>query len=113
MEWSTWKVLKTHCGFDVREIAIRLFTSEANLYKRLGHSTLLGATNPAASVLYPNIVRLRIGCGRAVTPSSNVLWPVVISNKIYCPHPSSVARDCGSEGTNTRIHLPTRPMRLM
>ena len=27
--------LKTLCGFDVREIAIRLFASEANIYKRL------------------------------------------------------------------------------
>lgn len=27
--------LKTLCGFSVREIAIRLFTSEANIYKRL------------------------------------------------------------------------------
>jgi RNA polymerase sigma-70 factor (ECF subfamily) len=27
--------LKTLCGFDAREIAIRLFTSEANVYKRL------------------------------------------------------------------------------
>jgi len=27
--------LKTLCGFDVREIALRLFTSEANVYKRL------------------------------------------------------------------------------
>ncbi len=30
--------LKTLCGFDVREIAIRLFTSEANVYKRLGRA---------------------------------------------------------------------------
>ncbi len=30
--------LKTLCGFDVREIAIRLFTSEANIYKRLGRA---------------------------------------------------------------------------
>ena len=28
--------LKTLCGFSVREIALRLFTSEANVYKRLG-----------------------------------------------------------------------------
>jgi RNA polymerase sigma factor (sigma-70 family) len=28
--------LKTLCGFGVREIALRLFTSEANVYKRLG-----------------------------------------------------------------------------
>lgn len=27
--------LKTLCGFDVREIALRLFTTEANIYKRL------------------------------------------------------------------------------
>ena len=30
--------LKTLCGFSVREIAIRLFTSEANIYKRLGRA---------------------------------------------------------------------------
>ncbi|AUX48468.1 RNA polymerase subunit sigma-24 [Sorangium cellulosum] len=30
--------LKTLCGFDVREIADRLFTSEASVYKRLGRA---------------------------------------------------------------------------
>ncbi|GAB4517182.1 MAG: sigma-70 family RNA polymerase sigma factor [Haliangiales bacterium] len=30
--------LKTLCGFDVREIALRLFTSEANIYKRLSRA---------------------------------------------------------------------------
>ena len=30
--------LKTLCGFDVREIALRLFTSQANVYKRLGRA---------------------------------------------------------------------------
>ena len=30
--------LKTLCGFDVREIAIRLFASETNVYKRLGRA---------------------------------------------------------------------------
>ncbi len=30
--------LKTLCGFDVREIAERLFTTEANIYKRLGRA---------------------------------------------------------------------------
>jgi len=30
--------LKTLCGFDVREITLRLFTSEANVYKRLGRA---------------------------------------------------------------------------
>ena len=30
--------LKILCGFEVREIALRLFTSEANVYKRLGRA---------------------------------------------------------------------------
>jgi RNA polymerase sigma-70 factor (ECF subfamily) len=30
--------LKTLCGFDIREIALRLFTSEANVYKRLSRA---------------------------------------------------------------------------
>ncbi len=30
--------LKTLCGFDIREIALRLFASEANVYKRLGRA---------------------------------------------------------------------------
>jgi RNA polymerase sigma factor (sigma-70 family) len=30
--------LKTLCGFEVREIALRLFTSEENVYKRLGRA---------------------------------------------------------------------------
>jgi RNA polymerase sigma-70 factor (ECF subfamily) len=32
--------LKSLCGFDVAEIALRLFTSEANVYKRLGRARL-------------------------------------------------------------------------
>ena len=30
--------LKTLCGFDVREIGIRLFTTDKNVYKRLAHA---------------------------------------------------------------------------
>ena len=30
--------LKTLCGFSIREIALRLFSSEANIYKRLGRA---------------------------------------------------------------------------
>ena len=30
--------LRTLCGFDIREIALRLFTTEANVYKRLGRA---------------------------------------------------------------------------
>ena len=35
--------LKVLCGFEVREIAARLFTSEANVYKRLGRARERGS----------------------------------------------------------------------
>jgi len=38
--------LKTLCGFSTREIALRLFTSEANIYKRLGRARDQLRTNP-------------------------------------------------------------------
>jgi len=38
--------LKTLCGFGIREIALRLFTSEANVYKRLGRARSRLRKNP-------------------------------------------------------------------
>ncbi len=38
MESQMVLALKTLCGFSIREIALRLFTSEANVYKRLGRA---------------------------------------------------------------------------
>lgn len=38
MESQVVFALKTLCGFDVREIALRLFTSEANIYKRFSRA---------------------------------------------------------------------------
>ncbi len=38
MESQLVLALRTLCGFDVREIALRLFASEANVYKRLGRA---------------------------------------------------------------------------
>ncbi len=38
IESSLVFALKTLCGFDVDEIAVRLFTSTANVYKRLGRA---------------------------------------------------------------------------
>ena len=45
--------LKTLCGFDVREIAHRLFASEANVYKRLGVCRIQAASNPYAGKSQP------------------------------------------------------------
>ena len=41
--------LKTLCGFSVREIALRLFTSEANVYKRLSRARSRLRTLPSGS----------------------------------------------------------------
>jgi RNA polymerase sigma factor (sigma-70 family) len=38
--------LKILCGFNIREIALRLFTSEANVYKRLGRARKRLQENP-------------------------------------------------------------------
>ncbi|MEQ1899820.1 MAG: sigma-70 family RNA polymerase sigma factor [Devosia sp.] len=38
IESQTVLALKTLCGFSVKEIALRLFTTEANAYKRLGRA---------------------------------------------------------------------------
>lgn len=44
--------LKTLCGFDVRELALRLFTSEANVYKRLARArSRLRAIGPRTDAL--------------------------------------------------------------
>ena len=44
--------LKVLCGFEVREIALRLFTSDANVYKRLGRAReRLRATPPRTDEL--------------------------------------------------------------
>jgi RNA polymerase sigma factor (sigma-70 family) len=39
--------LKTLCGFDVREIALRLFSSEANIYKRLERARIRLREDPS------------------------------------------------------------------
>jgi RNA polymerase sigma-70 factor (ECF subfamily) len=46
--------LKTLCGFDVREIAERLFTTEANVYKRLGRARARLREVPLESVELTN-----------------------------------------------------------
>lgn len=43
--------MKTLCGFSVREIALRLFTTEANVYKRLARAReKLRSTDPRTSI---------------------------------------------------------------
>lgn len=58
--------LKTLCGFDVREIAQRLFLSEANVYKRLGRAraTLRGV--PLGGELSRAELAARLGAVHAI-----------------------------------------------
>lgn len=53
--------LKTLCGFSVREIAIRLFTSEANVYKRLTRARArLGRSLPDLEAMPPDELPSRL-----------------------------------------------------
>jgi RNA polymerase sigma-70 factor (ECF subfamily) len=54
--------LKTLCGFDVREIAQRLFTTEANVYKRIGRARKrLHQLSPGAIEFAPEQFLTRLG----------------------------------------------------
>ncbi len=54
--------LKTLCGFDVREISHRLFTSEANVYKRIGRArSRLRQLTPSEFDLAPAQFATRLG----------------------------------------------------
>lgn len=53
--------LKVLCGFDVREIAIRLFTTEANIYKRLERARAQLQSVPFPSELIPQDYAARLG----------------------------------------------------
>jgi RNA polymerase sigma-70 factor (ECF subfamily) len=59
--------LKTLCGFDVREIADRLFISEANAYKRLGRGrSRLREAPPSNDDLTPEQLSARLPAVHAI-----------------------------------------------
>jgi RNA polymerase sigma factor (sigma-70 family) len=59
--------LKTLCGFSTAEIALRLFTSEANVHKRLGRARdRLRAVPPAMETPSPEKLRSRVFSVRGV-----------------------------------------------
>jgi RNA polymerase sigma-70 factor (ECF subfamily) len=59
--------LKTLCGFDVREIAERLFATEANVYKRLGRArSRLSEAGLERSELTPNQIASRLPAVQAI-----------------------------------------------
>jgi RNA polymerase sigma-70 factor (ECF subfamily) len=59
--------LKTLCGFDVREIGERLFTTEANVYKRLGRARArLREAPPALDDLSPDQLQVRLSAVQSI-----------------------------------------------
>jgi RNA polymerase sigma-70 factor (ECF subfamily) len=59
--------LKVLCGFDVREISERLFTSEANVYKRLSRArSRLRELDIELGELAPDALRARLPAVRAI-----------------------------------------------
>jgi RNA polymerase sigma-70 factor (ECF subfamily) len=59
--------LKTLCGFDVREIAERLFVTEANVYKRLGRArSRLGEVGLELQDLQPDQLASRLPAVQAI-----------------------------------------------
>jgi RNA polymerase sigma factor (sigma-70 family) len=59
--------LKTLCGFDVREIAERLFTTEASIYKRLGRArSRLREMRFASDELTPEQLAARLPAVRSI-----------------------------------------------
>lgn len=59
--------LKTLCGFDVREIALRLFASEAAVYKRLGRArNRLLALQPLSDEFDPASIAARLPAVRSI-----------------------------------------------
>ncbi|MGE0327032.1 MAG: RNA polymerase sigma factor [Polyangiaceae bacterium] len=58
--------LRTLCGFGVREISLRLFTSEANVYKRLGRARERLRSLPRDLDLQPQSFGERLPAVRAV-----------------------------------------------
>jgi RNA polymerase sigma-70 factor (ECF subfamily) len=65
--------LKTLCGFDVREIAERLFVTEANVYKRLGRArSRLGEVGLELQDLKPDQLASRLPAVQAILVRSSV-----------------------------------------
>lgn len=58
--------LKTLCGFDVREVAHRLFLTEENVYKRLGRARVQLRELPLDDELTKEQLRTRLPAVRAV-----------------------------------------------
>ncbi len=97
--------LKTSCGFDVREIALRLFTSEANVYKRLQRArSRLRDVGPGVLVLDSEQYVTRLAAVH------RVLYLLFTEGHLSCQPEAAIRHDLCREAirlTTVLIHHPS------
>jgi RNA polymerase sigma-70 factor (ECF subfamily) len=97
--------LKTLCGFDINEIALRLFTSEANIYKRLGRARSWLRQHP-----------LRIGeltreqCAARLPAVSKVLYLIFTEGYLSSHANSAIRQELCDEGIRLAVVLAEHPV---
>jgi len=96
--------LKTLCGFDVREIAIRLFTSEANVYKRLARARSRLRAHP------PRTDELPAQCSSLLPAVHKILYLLFTEGYLSSNAETAIRRDLCSEAIRLATILAEHPV---
>jgi RNA polymerase sigma factor (sigma-70 family) len=97
--------LKTLCGFDVREIAERLFVTEANVYKRLGRArSRLSEVGLEPHELTPNHLASRVPAVQAI------LYLLFTEGYLSSHADGAIRRELCEEGTRLTRVLAEHPV---
>jgi RNA polymerase sigma-70 factor (ECF subfamily) len=96
--------LKTLCGFDVREIAIRLFTSEANVYKRLARARSRLREHP------PRTDELPEGCASRLSAVHKILYLLFTEGYLSSNAETAIRRELCSEAIRLATILAEHPV---
>ncbi len=97
--------LKILCGFEVREIALRLFTSEANVYKRLGRARDRLRALPS----YPDELTDAQYTAR-VPAVRNILYLMFTEGYLSAGAESAIRRELCAEAIRLTTLLATHPV---
>lgn len=96
--------LKTLCGFDVREIAIRLFTSEANVYKRLARARSYLRKHP------PRTDELPAQSSARLPAVHKILYLLFTEGYLSSSAETAIRRELCSEATRLATILAEHPV---
>ncbi len=105
MESQLVFALKTLCGFGIREIAHRLFTSDANIYKRLGRArSRLREFPPRLDELSGKQCASRL-------PAVNKILYVLFTEGYLSSHPEmAIRRELCDEAIRLALNLAEHPV---